>query len=179
MSIKGTLETFNLLDLLQMLSFNQKVGTLALETANGPRTLFVESGTFGFVQGDPLASRALARVLRRTEAVAPDRLDRGLSIVANSGRFLGDVMIELGALDPERRKAAWVEAVQELFFDLLQTSITRFEFVEGKSLAPDGREGQAILPLCGVDGVLLELTRKIDEWAVLKREVPYEDEVFE
>ena len=33
MTIKGTLETFNLLDLLQMLSFNQKVGTLTLETA--------------------------------------------------------------------------------------------------------------------------------------------------
>jgi len=37
--IKGTLETFNLPDLLQILAFNQKVGTLVLETGAGPRTL--------------------------------------------------------------------------------------------------------------------------------------------
>ena len=49
MTIKGTLETFHLLDLLQMLAFNQKVGTLVLETAQGPRTVYVDSGTFGFV----------------------------------------------------------------------------------------------------------------------------------
>ncbi len=179
MTIKGTLETFNLLDLLQMLAFNQKAGTLALDTATGPRTLFVESGSFGFVEGDALPSNALARVLRRTDAVPVDRLERGLSITTNSGRFLGDVLVDLGVLDPERRRSAWFEAVQELFFDLLQTAITRFEFFEGKSLAPDGKEGAAIQPLCVVDGVLLELTRKIDEWAVLKREVPSEDEVYE
>ena len=179
MTIKGTLETFNLLDLLQMLSFNQKVGTLVLETVDGPRTLYVESGSFGFVSGDALPSRALARVLRRAGAVPADRLDRGLSITSNSGRFLGDVLAELGVLDSERRNSTWVEAVSELFFDLVQTSIARFEFVEGKALAPDGAEGQAIQPLCGVDGVLIDLTRKMDEWNVLKREVGPEDEVIE
>ncbi len=179
MSIKGTLETFNLLDLLQMLSFNQKVGTLVLETASGPRTLFVETGTFGFVEGDPLPSRALARVLRRSGAVPADRLERGLSITANSGRFLGDALQELGALDAEGRTRTWVEGVHELFFDLLQTSITRFEFMEGKCLAPSGATGTAIHPLCAVDALLLDLTRKIDEWAVLRREVPTDEEIYE
>ncbi len=179
MSIKGTLETFNLLDLLQMLSFNQKVGTLVLETASGPRTLFVETGTFGFVEGDPLPSRALARVLRRSGAVPADRLERGLSITAHSGRFLGDALLELGALDADGRTQTWVEGVHELFFDLLQTSITRFEFMEGKCLAPSGAAGTAIHPLCAVDALLLDLTRKIDEWAILRREVPTDDEIYE
>jgi outer membrane protein assembly factor BamB len=178
-TIKGTLETFNLLDLLQMLSFNQKVGTLVLETAEGPRTLFVEGGSFGFVQGDPQPSRVLARVLRRGDIVPTQRLERGLAITANSGRFLGDVLAELGVLDPERRNATWREGVEELFFDLLQTPITKFEFVEGKRLAPNGTEGEAIQPLRAVDGVLIELTRKLDEWSVLKRDVGGGDEVFE
>src|SRR5262249_17366890 len=163
-TIKGTLETFNLLDLLQMLAFNQKVGTLVLETAEGPRTLFVEGGSFGFVQGDPAPSRAFARVLRRGEMVPPERLERGLGITENSGKFLGDVLSDLGVLDQDRRSATWRESVQELFFDLLQTAITRFEFVEGQRIAPSGAAGEAILPLCAVDGVLLELTRRLDEW---------------
>jgi tetratricopeptide (TPR) repeat protein len=178
-TIKGTLETFNLLDLLQMLSFNQKVGTLVLETANGPRTLFVEGGSFGFVEGDPRASRAFGRAMRRTGAVPAARLERALSITQNSGKFVGDVLVDLGALEGDKRNGTWLECLIELFFDLLQTAITRFEFVEGKRLAPDGKESPAIEPLGATDGVLLELTRKLDEWSVLQREVGSEEEVFE
>jgi hypothetical protein len=178
-TIKGTLETFNLLDLLQMLAFNQKVGTLLLETARGPRTLYVESGAIGFVQGDEVASASLARVLRRTGGVAPDRLQRGLAITANSGRFLGDALQDLGVLDAESRTASWMAAVEEMFFDLLQTALARFEFVEHKRLAPNGTEGAAIEPLCGVDGLLLDMTRKVDEWTVLRRTVSADEEVYE
>ncbi len=179
MTIKGTLETFHLLDLLQMLAFNQKVGTLALETAKGPRTLYIDSGTFGFVRADTLTSVALARVLRRTNGVPGDRLDRGVSIAAKAGSFLGDALVELGVLDDEGRSAAWNEAFRELFFDLLQTSISKFEFYEQKVLAPDGSDSTPIEPLFAVDSALLEVTRQGDEWASLRREIPSDDEVFE
>jgi tetratricopeptide (TPR) repeat protein len=178
-TIKGTLETFNLLDLLQMLAFNQKVGTLVLETARGPRTIFVEAGAIGFVRGDAEASRMLARALRRSSGIPPERLERGLSIVANSGKFLGDALVALGALDEEALSPAWIETVEESFFDLIQTPLARFEFVEGKRLAPSGAEGEPILPMRPVDGLLLDLTRKIDEWGVLREEVPDEEEVYE
>ena len=178
-SIKGTLETFNLLDLLQMLSFNQKEGTLVLETGNGTRTLYVRRGQFGFVQGDPSPTRSLARVLRRTAAVAPARLERAIQIATNSSRFLGDALGELGAMEEDGLHATSVEAIQELFFDILQMSITRFEFVEGQGLAPSGVAGAPIMPMCAVDAVLIDLTRKLDEWSLLRHEVPSECEVYE
>ena len=179
MTIKGTLETFHLLDLLQMLAFNQKVGTLALETAKGPRTVFVQNGTFGFVRSDVLASKGLARVLRRTGAVPADRLERGVSIAGNAGRFLGDALAELGVLDGEKRATAWSGAFRDLFFDLLQTSIAKFEFYEQKVLGPDGNPSEPIVPLFAVDSALLEVTRQGDEWTSLRREIPSDDEVFE
>lgn len=179
MTIKGTLETFHLLDLLQMLAFNQKVGTLVLETAKGPRTVYVDSGTFGFVRTDTLTSLALARVLRRTNGVPADRLDRGVSIAANAGRFLGDALVELGVLDDETRTNAWNESFRELFFDLLQTEISKFEFYEQKVLAPDGSPSTPIEPLFAVDAALLEVTRQGDEWTSLRREIPSDDEVYE
>jgi len=178
-TIKGTLETFHLLDLLQMLAFNQKVGTLVLETAKGPRTVYMDSGTFGFVRTDAAASEALARVLRRTNGVPSDRLDRGVSIAANAGRFLGDALVELGVLDDGTRAATWNEAFRELFFDLLQTEISKFEFYEQKVLAPDGGPSSPIEPLFAVDAALLEVTRQGDEWTSLRREIPSDDEVFE
>lgn len=179
MTIKGTLETFHLLDLLQMLAFNQKVGTLVLETTRGPRTVYVESGSFGFVRSDALASKGLARVLRRGGSVPPDRLERGVSIAEKAARFLGDALVELGVLDDGSRAAAWNEAFRELFFDLLQTAISKFEFYEQKVLGPDGAASVAIEPLFAVDSALLEVTRQGDEWTSIRREIPSDDEVFE
>ena len=179
MTIKGTLETFNLPDLLQMLAFNQKAGTLVLETAAGARTVCVERGLFGFVQGDLLPSRTAARILRRTGAVASDRLARAEAITANSGRYLGDALTDLGVVDAAQRANITHQAICELAFDLVQTSITRFEFVEGRRLSPSGAEAEAIEPLMPVDGFLIDLTRKLDEWSLLRQEIPTEEEVFE
>jgi hypothetical protein len=178
-TIKGTLETFNLPDLLQMLAFNQKAGTLVLETAAGARTVCVERGLFGFVQGDLLPSRTAARILRRTGAVASDRLARAEAITANSGRYLGDALTDLGVVDAAQRANITHQAICELAFDLVQTSITRFEFVEGRRLSPSGAEAEAIEPLMPVDGFLIDLTRKLDEWSLLRQEIPTEEEVFE
>jgi len=178
-TIKGTLETFNLPDLLQMLAFNQKAGTLVLETAAGARTVCVERGMFGFVEGDGLPSRTAARILRRTGAVTPDRLARAEAITANSGRYLGDALTDLGAIDAEQRASITRAATAELAFDLVQTSITRFEFVEGRRLSPAGAEADAIEPMMPVEGFLIDLTRKQDEWSMLRQDVPTEEEVFE
>lgn len=178
-SIKGTLETFNLRELLQMLSFNQKDGTLVLETERGPRTVHIEDGRAAFVSGDRHASRALGRVCRRRGLVPDDRMERAEQITERTGRFLGEVLTELGAIEGDRFEDAYSEAVAESLFDLQLSSIQRFEFVEGKTLTPDGTSGSPIEPRIVVDGLLLELTRKIDQWGVLTESVPSLHEIFE
>ena len=179
MTIKGTLETFNLRELLQMLAFNQKVGTLALETDHGPRTVYVEDGRISLVTGDPLPSEGLLRVVRRRGLVAPDRLDRPVQIYRRSGRFLGDVLAEMGLLDQETRRAAYEEAVGELFFELALNEIHRFEFVESKAITPEGHEGEPIEPAIVVESLLLDLTRKLDQWSAYCEVIPGLGEVFE
>jgi hypothetical protein len=178
-TIKGTLETFNLRELLQMLAFNQKEGTLVLETEKGPRTIHIEKGRVALVTGDPRASVGLGRVLRRRQLVPADRLERAEQIYQRSGQFLGDVLGDLGAVDREVWQDAYGEAIGETFFDLALTQITRFEFVEGKALNPDGRPGNPIEPRHVVEGLLLDLTRKMDTWGVIARTIPSSGEILE
>jgi tetratricopeptide (TPR) repeat protein len=178
-SLKGTLETFNLRELLQMLAFNQKDGTLVLETERGPRTIHLSQGRVGFVQGDRHASHALGRVLRRRSIASDDRLERAEKIVGGTGRFLGEVLLELGSVDEGQIESAYVEAVAEALFDLQMGRIRRFEFVEGVPMAPDGTKGEPIQPGLQVEGLLLDLTRKVDTWGVLSERVPSLHEVFE
>jgi len=178
-SIKGTLETFNLRELLQMLAFNQKDGTLVLETERGPRTIHLAQGRVGFVAGDRHASNMLARVLRRRGVVADDRVERAEQITSRTGRFLGAVLSEMGSGEAGQLEAAYQEAVAEALFDMQMGKIRRFEFVEGQALAPDGKVGDPIDPRLPVEGLLLELTRKVDTWGVMLETVPSLHEVFE
>jgi outer membrane protein assembly factor BamB len=178
-SIKGTLETFNLRELLQMLAFNQKVGTLVLETDHGPRTAYLEDGRLALVTGDPLPSDRLLRVVRRRALVPADRIDRPVQIHKRSGRFLGDILVEMGLLDADGRRSSYEEALGEILFELALSQIHRFEFVEGKTLAPGGAAGEAIEPSVVVESLLLDLTRKLDQWSAYCEVIPGLSEVFE
>ena len=179
MTIKGTLETFNLRELLQMLAFNQKVGTLVLETEWGPRTIYVDGGRASFMEADPLITQATQRVFRRSEALDNDRLDRAMAIAERSKRFVGDVLLEMGMVDEENRLVAYEHAVGDRLFDAQLTAIQRFEFMDGEALNPGGAPGTPIEPKLPVEGLLLDLTRKIDSWQVLQQIIPSIDEVFE
>ncbi len=186
MTIKGTLETFNLRELLQMLAFNQKVGTLVLETDRGARTIHVDRGRAAFVEGDAGASRALLRVVRRRGLVAEDRLERAQGIQAASGEYLGRILLDLGVLEEPVLEEAVEHSVHERFLRLQLRAINRFEFADGQILAPDGtdkwpdgRPRRPIEPGIVVEALLLELTRKMDQWAELSQVVPSTEEVYE
>lgn len=179
MTIKGTLETFNLRELLQMLAFNGKVGTLLLETERGPRTIYVDSGKLAFLTNDPQVSRAFLRRLRRAGTHDTDRLERAEEIHRHSGRFVGDVLVEMGLLSAAERDEIYEEVVGERLFRAQMTSIQRFEFLEGRALRPDGAEGDPISHMLQVDALLLDLTRRIDHWSILAETIPSTLEVYE
>jgi len=178
-TIKGTLETFNFRELLQMLAFNQKVGTLILETARGTQTIYVDKGRVAFVEGDHGANEALLRVLRRLSFIPQDRLERALKIQQSSQRYLGEILEELGAASPEDIEMAGTTAAGERFLTLQLTSVSHFEFADGHVVAPDRSESRPIRPWLVVDSLLLDLTRKMDQWVELSRVVPGMSEVYE
>ncbi|MDJ0976700.1 MAG: DUF4388 domain-containing protein [Planctomycetota bacterium] len=179
MTIKGTLETFNLRELLQMLAFNQKVGTLVLETERGPRTVYVDQGRAAFLSSDILVSQTLLRLLRRRRVADPERLQRAYEIAERSNRFLGDILLEMGLLDEEQRSIYLENATCERLFNATLTAINRFEFVDSQALDPEGREAAPIEPSLPVEGLLLELTRKVDHWQAIEQVIPSVNEIFE
>ena len=179
MTIKGTLETFNLRELLQMLSFNQKVGTLMLATDRGPRSLYVEKGQVALVAGDPDIDSALEKVLVRKVAVPDDRMRRARELQQTSARHLSEVLQEMGVLEPDALEQNGFEAASHALLTLQLTSVSHFEFVEGGVLGPDGTESRPLAPWLVVDSLLLDLTRKMDQWVELNRVVPGMDEIFE
>ena len=178
MTIKGTLETFNLRELLQMLAFNQKVGTLRLETERGTRTIYVDHGRASLFTSDMIVSDSMVRLLTRNSLADPERMQRAIDIARKSNRFVGDVLTEMGILTSEMRDGAFEEVVSERLFHAQLTAIHRFEFLDGESVGPNGPD-EPIEPYLSVDSLLLELTRRLDQWQQVQQVIPSIREVFE
>ncbi|MCA9317576.1 MAG: DUF4388 domain-containing protein, partial [Planctomycetes bacterium] len=104
MTLKGTLDTFDLRELLQMLAFNQKVGTLRLKTEQGPRSVYLDRGRCTFLADDPDLSRAFAREARRRRVVRSETVDHALGRALAEGRYVADLLAEEGVLEAQDRE---------------------------------------------------------------------------
>ncbi len=179
MSIKGTLETFNLCELLQMLAFNQKQGTLILEGERGTRSIYLDAGKLTLLEQDSHLATSVARLARRRKLGADGRFERALERHKESERNLLGVMEAMGLLDADLAAVIRKEAVLEQLFEAQLTAVAGFEFVEHKALRPDRSEGIPIQPLLGVEGLLLDLARMLDNWNSVSASVSGAGEVYE
>ena len=179
MSIKGTLETFNLCELLQMLAFNQKEGTLVLESDSAVRTLFLDSGRLGFLEEDEGLNRSLLREAHRLKLARPDRLKTAWERHEESGRHLGGVFVAMGLVSAERIQDLIRDVTLEHLFECQLTAVAGFEFIEGKALRADRADGRPLTPLLSVESLLLDLARLIDHWNTVSALVPATGEIYE
>jgi tetratricopeptide (TPR) repeat protein len=180
LSIRGTLETFNLCELLQMLAFNRKVGTLVLRSEAGNRTIYLTAGEVTLAEQDPHLHVALLRLARHHDAADGPMLEKALARREEAGGNLAEILQEMRRIDEATRDAWIAEAVIDQLFEAQLTSVASFEFVEGEAaLLPDGTEGTPANPTQSVDSVLLELARRLDQWNAACEVVPSPREVLE
>lgn len=163
-SIKGTLESFNLCELLQMLAFNQKEGTLVLDSESGERTLYLDKGQLGFLEGDETISASITQMARREQIATDARIDEAAGRAREGGRPVQFVLEHMGLLDSESATLWYRNAVVDQLFVGQLASVAGFEFVEGKALGPNGSEGRPIRPTFPVESLLLDVARMLDHW---------------
>jgi len=178
-SIKGTLETFNLCELLQMLAFNQKEGTLVLDSEQGPRTLYLDKGDVTFLEQDPHLTQSIVRMAKRHQVGPEARIDEAVYRAKDAGRGILSVLEGMGLLDSDTAARWYRDAAVEQLFEGQLTSVAGFEFVEGRAIAPDGTEGRPIRPGLPVEGMLLDVARMLDHWNTVVEVVPTPHEIYE
>lgn len=179
MSIKGTLETFNLCELLQMLAFNKKEGTLVLEAEGGTRTLFLDQGQVSFLQRDAEVAARFLRLLRQHEIGDAGQQAAAAERHEADGTPIGEQFRKLGLLDEAYHLHLHREALLEQLFECQLTAVAGFEFVEGKALLPDGSDDRPAKPLLPVESLLLDLARMLDHWNTVTSVVPGPGEIYE
>jgi Domain of unknown function (DUF4388) len=168
-TIEGRLGALGIHDVFQLLDVGRRSGVLQIESeARGNR------GAVGFAAGRVVSAtirsnpHRLGDLLVRSGRIDAETLVQAQARqTAGDGRRLGEILVALGAVSAEEISRQMRLQIEAVVFELLSWQEGRFHFVEGAVAEGPAAE----LPL-GVDALLLEGARRLDEWAALTDRVP-------
>jgi hypothetical protein len=171
MSLEGTLDTFSLPDIFQLLSQTKKSGTLHLRREGAHGAVHLRSGAVTGGRADvtcqELGRRLLGAGLVDDEALAAAADD----LATDPSLSLAQLLAERGELDIETVRDLAAEQAQDAVFSLLRWTDGEFAFVTGE---PDPDDLGAEL---SVDSLVAEGQRRITAWSELVESVPAPDVV--
>ncbi len=163
MLLQGSLQEFNLANVLQLVKMSAKTGTLTLRCEERWGRLYFRNGFIYYAFVDPQLM-PLGERLVRSGAITPRQLEEALAAqrAGPEGTRLGKVLEALGFVSRGTLAEAVGDQIEEAAFHLLTWTEGEFEFLGD---APPADE-EIVLELT-VDGLILDSCRRIDEWDLI------------
>lgn len=173
MSIRGTLKSMSVADLLQFLAAGRKTGTLKIGRGTIIKQIFLEDGLIvGSSSNDP--KELLGQVLLHYGKIAESDLRVGLEIQRRSGRKLGTILSSRGLVSQEDIMEVLRTRTLEIIYDLFIWEEADFEFLDNEPLPNDLIRIQVNATSVTMDGFY-----RIDEWARYRNVIKSDRTFFE
>jgi len=176
MALRGNLKDFSLPDVFQLVTFSRKSGVLRIRRADGAKgSVWFRVGDVYFAQSNWHAE-LLGERLVRAQRLTSQALERALSIRAvegTDGRRLGQILVDEGYISHEVLESFVSEQIQETIFDLMRWDEGEFDFEATPDIA-DEDIGLSI----SIENVVMEGSRRLEEWGRIRRKIPSTDVVF-
>ena len=172
MTIKGELESFYLTTILQLLDNEQKTGVLEVRNGVHEVKIYFYEGTIVYAMSSE-EQFSLGCLLRRKGILSKNELHKCLEWAKEKNQKLGTVLVEKGHISTDGLKTALHYQVKEILYNLFLWKTGEFEYKE----IPLNVEGKLITQMNTME-IVLEATRRIDEWSVLKKLLPNDKLVF-
>ncbi|WP_025321377.1 DUF4388 domain-containing protein [Deferrisoma camini] len=168
MSLQGTLDSFNLSELLQLIAHQGKTGTLEIEVDRSVARLRFRDGRLVEAWPDRRSPAELigARLVR-AGLITPAQLGMALERQRQSLRRLGDILVSMGVLRLGEFREVLTLQHRETVYRLLGLNRGSFRFRD----EPVELEEGVSVPL-DVGELLMEGFRQIDEWPRLQEKIP-------
>lgn len=181
MSLEGQIEETGLGPIIQTLSLNRYRGTLRIETEAGSQFFFISEGEIVLVRQVKRDPVRLGDLLVTAGHLSEDQLGQALAEQrnSNSGRRLGETMVELGLVTQAQIEQAVRDKFEEDFLDLFLVDEGRFEFIFGLTpealFGPDERLERITL---STSSLMMEAMRRVDEWQEMIQTLGNFDTIF-
>jgi hypothetical protein len=168
MGVSGNLKTMLPGDLLQWLSLGQKTGTLVVTNGVVEKKVFFRRGrVISSASNDP--REYLGQFLMSHGYLTEGELKKAMEVQQQSRILLGKILVMIDAISETDLVRLMRLKAEEAIYDIFLWRDGEFEFIDDE-LPP-----YEMIPLqVDVTGIIMEGTRRVDEWARMRELIPDE-----
>lgn len=166
MALRGTLKDFGIADIFQLIGHQGKTGTLTVRDRDREVQIVFVDGSIVRAESTTRRERdLLGRMLVRAELVTEDQLQQALSLQKQTGKRVGELLIEAGALEAATLKQFTRLQTNETIYQLFLWNGGTYEFNQAHVQMPPGAE------VIRSESVLMEGFRQVDEWPLIRKRI--------
>lgn len=159
---RGTLDDFTLPEIVRMLAFSKKTGTLQVSRRAGGGRISFREGAVVYAETELSGSRLGQRLLA-TGRLSPTVLRQALDTQATTGERLGHILLQTGAISRDDLQDAIRSQVEEAAFELMCWEAGEFGWEPGAAQAD---EAEVALD---VDDLMLDVSNRLREQDEMRR----------
>ena len=178
MALKGDLTNINLADIFQTLAMNLQEGVLIITCEDRVKKIYFREGKISLLgsklkRGFRLGDRLIAQ-----GKITPEDLNIALLKHDSSGEPLGEVLVRMNLVEKEDIEEVLRFQAEEEIYELFTWKRAHFAFVEGPPREKFVEAKDVTEVFFNVNTIIMEAARRVDEWELIRREVPDLAEVF-
>lgn len=170
MSLSGNLKTVSFSDILQLLSTGKKSGVLEVNTASRQKEIAFKSGNIIHASSLNTTEDLLGNMLLRRGRISKTDLERAVGLQKQTGRQLGSTLVDMNLFGKEEIAECLKLQIEEIVYNLFAWKEGNFLFHEGV-----GPKNVPFLVELNTMSVVMEGTRRIDEWIEIQKVIPPDD----
>ncbi len=168
MSLRGTLGDFGIADIFQLIGHQAKSGVLHLKDREVEvRISFVDGNVVKAEQSSRDKADLLGNIMVRAKALQQAQLDEALVVQQRTLRRLGDILVEMGAVDRATLKEFARLQTTETIYRLFGWRAGTYEFI-AETVDYDDASYEPIRS----ESILMEGFRMVDEWPAVRKVIP-------
>jgi len=166
MSIQGNLETFYLSSLLQMLNYEKKTGRLKIKSKNNEVQIILFEGDIVFATETQKRNR-IGMLLMNNGLIDQQVLDTCLDLSREKNQGIGKTLVQEGYITLNKLNTFLLKQAENTIYNVFLWESGEFEYNDAE-LNLRGVLGKKF----NIMNIMLEASRRIDELAVLKKQIP-------
>ncbi len=168
MALSGNLKTMLPGDLLQWLSLGQKTGTLVVSNMRVEKKIFFRAGrVISSASNDP--REYLGQFLMSHGYLSEAELKKAMEVQQQSRILLGKILVMIDVISETDLQRFMRLKAEEEIYDIFLWNDGDFYFVD------DELPQMEMIPLqVDVTGIIMEGTRRVDEWMRIRETIPNE-----
>lgn len=171
-SLRGSLASFRLPDVLTFLATTRKSGRLTVAHGGSESAFFFDAGALVYAGSNQEPLR-LGRILLRKGRISVEQRDAIDALMQRDGSRFGELAVQQGLLTPDQLRDFLKVQVSEILYDALLWPGGQFGFVDDAEMPQ-----YAVTISIDLSNLIMEGARRIEEWEECLRLLPDSSVVF-